>query len=244
MPVYCTKCGYNLRGLGPGRCPECGGAFDPLDIGTVSLEAKGNSISLRRGFRRSPLTFGALSVLAFGFVTCAGGGGAGPMFFLFFPLVTWPELLATVLAGCLWAVLFKTSRYAVSGTNRRSLVYATAFLAGCGAYVLLRPALLVALHHWEAEDSPWRTGLIELAVASWGAGALAEGFPIAKPVFASFSSLVLSCVWFSLVGLNGGVGVGVFFVSSIPFLVFVLQAGVFLLSLFLSGPPAGSMGKS
>src|SRR5215212_7179632 len=26
--AYCRRCGYSLRGLAGGRCPECGGAFD------------------------------------------------------------------------------------------------------------------------------------------------------------------------------------------------------------------------
>src|SRR5215217_6210412 len=26
--AYCRRCGYPLRGLAGGRCPECGGAFD------------------------------------------------------------------------------------------------------------------------------------------------------------------------------------------------------------------------
>ena len=27
--LLCPLCGYDLRGLPPGRCPECGHAFDP-----------------------------------------------------------------------------------------------------------------------------------------------------------------------------------------------------------------------
>lgn len=27
-PVYCTKCGYSLRGLSDGKCPECGTQFE------------------------------------------------------------------------------------------------------------------------------------------------------------------------------------------------------------------------
>ena len=32
--AVCLKCGYLLRGLPSGRCPECGKFFDPTDMGT------------------------------------------------------------------------------------------------------------------------------------------------------------------------------------------------------------------
>ena len=35
--VYCRTCGYTLNHLPPGDCPECGQAFDPEDLRTVSL---------------------------------------------------------------------------------------------------------------------------------------------------------------------------------------------------------------
>ena len=28
----CPLCGYDLRGLPPGRCPECGHGFDPVEL--------------------------------------------------------------------------------------------------------------------------------------------------------------------------------------------------------------------
>lgn len=34
-PVYCMRCGYELRGLAESRCPECG---DPFDRGHLLLE--------------------------------------------------------------------------------------------------------------------------------------------------------------------------------------------------------------
>ncbi len=37
--MYCDGCGYALRGLGAGLCPECGRGFDPEDPGTFSLLA-------------------------------------------------------------------------------------------------------------------------------------------------------------------------------------------------------------
>ncbi len=30
--LFCSECGYNLRGLTVGRCPECGHAFDPDEL--------------------------------------------------------------------------------------------------------------------------------------------------------------------------------------------------------------------
>lgn len=35
FPVYCMRCGYELRGLAESRCPECG---DPFDRGHLLLE--------------------------------------------------------------------------------------------------------------------------------------------------------------------------------------------------------------
>src|SRR5262245_52788825 len=29
--MFCRACGYELRGLGAGACPECGRGFDPAD---------------------------------------------------------------------------------------------------------------------------------------------------------------------------------------------------------------------
>ncbi len=33
MTLYCPTCGYNLTGLADNRCPECGKAFDPRQVG-------------------------------------------------------------------------------------------------------------------------------------------------------------------------------------------------------------------
>lgn len=35
-PGHCQKCGYDLRGLPEPRCPECGRAFDPAEVGALS----------------------------------------------------------------------------------------------------------------------------------------------------------------------------------------------------------------
>jgi len=35
--VYCLRCGYNLKYLPPGKCPECGHRFHPEDLRTVSI---------------------------------------------------------------------------------------------------------------------------------------------------------------------------------------------------------------
>jgi len=37
-PMYCRKCYYDLQNLSELRCPECGTAFDPLDIHTYLLD--------------------------------------------------------------------------------------------------------------------------------------------------------------------------------------------------------------
>ena len=34
--LYCRGCGYDLKYLPPGRCPECGARFHPEDLQTVS----------------------------------------------------------------------------------------------------------------------------------------------------------------------------------------------------------------
>jgi hypothetical protein len=36
-PARCRDCGYALRGLSDGRCPECGRSFDPADATTMDL---------------------------------------------------------------------------------------------------------------------------------------------------------------------------------------------------------------
>jgi len=35
--VYCKHCGYNLRGIDSGKCPECGHDFDPFHEATIGI---------------------------------------------------------------------------------------------------------------------------------------------------------------------------------------------------------------
>ncbi len=48
---YCRGCGYSLRGLSAGKCPECGRPFDPANEATLSRRKPRRH--LRRCMRRS-----------------------------------------------------------------------------------------------------------------------------------------------------------------------------------------------
>ena len=39
-PGYCSKCGYNLRGLTEARCPECATPFDPKSCHDEQLDTR------------------------------------------------------------------------------------------------------------------------------------------------------------------------------------------------------------
>ncbi len=39
--MYCLKCSYPLEGLSSSRCPECGLAFDPVDVRSFAHERAG-----------------------------------------------------------------------------------------------------------------------------------------------------------------------------------------------------------
>lgn len=48
--MFCLACDYDLSGLAPGRCPECGRAFDPADPDSFGAEP-GSARRARRAWR-------------------------------------------------------------------------------------------------------------------------------------------------------------------------------------------------
>lgn len=97
---HCQRCGYNLRGVPSGRCPECGRAFDAND--PTTYRASRTPQEIRRDRMRFADHWGRRlswwTVVALGIIVVAGQRGVGCGFMLFLPKGTW-LFVVTVLGA-------------------------------------------------------------------------------------------------------------------------------------------------
>lgn len=111
----CKFCGYDLRGLGTSRCPECGHTFDPEDASTLSVALRRRCLGVLFLMYLLPATFNCLFWAGF-LSTCGVRYGissslvrvlllanCGPCLFLF-GMLSGSLSAILLITGMFWAV--------------------------------------------------------------------------------------------------------------------------------------------
>ena len=169
-PLPCTKCGYDLRGLRGGVCPECGTAVKPTPLAGAQRFQTG--VSQSSWLDRSALIWGGIGLaIGLGVYAVLFDPIAGPLVFAV-------DFVATVVIG--WAVFLICSMLWIGFDQplRMTVVQLTGaygFYAGLGSIAESTPYLgwviqliaFVCLLGLLAKllDIEWRDALI-LAMAS------------------------------------------------------------------------------
>ncbi len=149
--MFCRRCDYELTGLAPGICPECGTAFDPADERTVSSHPG----AARRGIRILVGVLAVLGLLMPGSMLFGSGAPATIVFITTLPLVF-------ALAATFWGLALHRGRISrpiligalVPGTLTLALFYSLAlhmwlFFGGWPANIGMRG--FSPILEWHAE---------------------------------------------------------------------------------------------